>query len=124
MTGATATAVRVSSKRGAGPPRSPSKRGSATLAECGSTPNRLEPEPLIIAGAHPSSRNLVSTRSITGWRAATTGESAAPLVMWLQSAFPMRWGERATAMQFRTAGEARRVAGKLTTTGVWSVEEA
>jgi hypothetical protein len=44
--------------------------------------------------------------------------------MWLQSEFPVRWGERATAMQFMTAGEAWRVAGKLKPTGVWSVEEA
>ena len=55
-------------------------------------------------------------------RAAVKGDP--PLVMWLTSQVPMRWGEREAAMRFKTKGEAWRVAGTLKVSGAWSIEEA
>ena len=47
-----------------------------------------------------------------------------PVVMWLASQMPTRWGRREQAMRFKTKGDARRAAGVLRIDGAWSVEEA
>jgi hypothetical protein len=47
-----------------------------------------------------------------------------PIMMWLTTSIPMRWGERTSARRFHTKGEAGRVAGALRVVGAWSVDEA
>ena len=69
-------AERVSSTRGAGSLGTSTKRGSSTPAGRGSTPNTLDPEPLIIAGAQPRSRSRSRSPRSIGWRAATTGSKS------------------------------------------------
>jgi hypothetical protein len=54
-------------------------------------------------------------------RGLTKGDP--PVLMWLTTQSPMRWGERADATRFKTKGEAWRVAGTLKVNGSWSVEE-
>lgn len=49
---------------------------------------------------------------------------ADPVIMWLVSTQPQRWGEREEAMKFETKGEAWRAAGSIRVLGAWSVEEA
>ena len=46
------------------------------------------------------------------------------VVMFLTTMVPVRWGERGSAMQFATRGEARRGAGAIKIAGSWSIEEA
>jgi hypothetical protein len=47
-----------------------------------------------------------------------------PVVMWLVSQMPTKWGPREQAMRFKTKGDARRAAGILRMSGAWSVEQA
>jgi hypothetical protein len=47
-----------------------------------------------------------------------------PVVIWLASQMPTRWGPRGQAMRFKTKGDAERAAGILRMDGKWSVEEA
>jgi hypothetical protein len=47
----------------------------------------------------------------------------APMVMWLTSEIPLRWGERVRALRYQTKGAARRFAGTIHVSGAWSVEE-
>jgi hypothetical protein len=48
--------------------------------------------------------------------------AAEPVVMWLTSLTPPRWGERQRAIKFETKGEARRAAASIKLAGGWSIE--
>lgn len=50
--------------------------------------------------------------------------SAEPVVMWLTSLAPIRWGERNSAMRFPSKDEARRAAASIKLAGAWSIEPA
>ena len=46
------------------------------------------------------------------------------VAVWLTSTLPVRWGDKAVAMQFQSRGEARRAAAAMKLHGDWSVELA
>jgi hypothetical protein len=47
-----------------------------------------------------------------------------PIVMWLSSTLPERWGERNAALTFLSKGEARRAAADIKLKGAWFDEPA
>jgi hypothetical protein len=48
--------------------------------------------------------------------------SAEPVVMWLTSSAPVRWGERDGALKFESKAEARRAAASIKLAGDWFIE--
>jgi hypothetical protein len=50
--------------------------------------------------------------------------NAEPVVMWLTTALPQRWGDRASARRFPSKGDARIVAQAIKIRGAWSIEDA
>jgi hypothetical protein len=46
-----------------------------------------------------------------------------PVVMWLTTALPQRWGERENARRLPSKGEARIAAHTVRIRGTWSIEE-
>jgi len=48
--------------------------------------------------------------------------SAEPVIMWLTSLVPVRWGERDGAIKFESKGEARRAAASIKLAGAWLIE--
>jgi len=45
-----------------------------------------------------------------------------PVVIWLTSLTPIRWGGRERAMKFESKGDARRTAAGIKLAGAWSIE--